>query len=79
MMQSVPQNIHCQMLGLMNQSKYEWKQSWFNLHKNPTTAEGLLRKTHQILSQDLDSKQAWSINTTTYLANFLNTNWKFNI
>jgi len=27
LMQSVIQNIHCQMAGLMNQSKYEWKQS----------------------------------------------------
>jgi hypothetical protein len=51
LMQSVPWNIHCQMVRLMNQSKYEWKQSWFNLHKNPTTAEGL-RKTHQILRKD---------------------------
>jgi len=23
-MQSVPQNIHCQMVGLVNQNKYEW-------------------------------------------------------
>ena len=78
LMQSVPRNKHCQMVGLMNQSKYKWKQSWFNPHTIPTTAEGL-RKTAQILRKEWDSKQAWNITTTTYLTTFLNIKWKFNI
>jgi len=46
-MQSVPQNMHCQMVGLMNQCKYEWQQSWLNICTIHTAAPKDWGKLHK--------------------------------